>query len=378
MSMKPIICVFLFLISFIASGQKISFNQEILSATDPEIIAVRELWKAYVNDCFKGSETDKDSIPLKYWNSIELEQGFTDVAKDEFPIYSLGELVTFDIKKEKNGFYRIRSMVLFTESTGKSVYAIFNIYAKKDKSEYKLYNQFFLTKSKLQHFHAGNIDFYCPVNYNFTIEKAKETADSYSKFSTLYGNPEKRKITYIIGNTFDEANSFIGFDFSVVSSTSPFAGYSIRSKNIVLSCREDHLHEIIHAVFFSMFPNEPALFSEGVATYYGGTGGQNYSYLISQLRNLINNKPDIDLSKFDNFDKTLDNGTNHFYNIGAIFIDYALKIGGLKKVLALFQYSVTNPLTWDDPISAIKKELGIEKNQIDAFLKKYIQNYKGN
>ncbi|HEY5122157.1 MAG TPA: hypothetical protein VIK14_00315, partial [Ignavibacteria bacterium] len=58
--------------------------------------------------------------------------------------------------------------------------------------------------------------------------------------------------------------------------------------------------------------------------------------------------------------------------IGAIFIDYAFKIGGTKKVLALFQY----PDSTDNAISAIERELGIKKNQIDSFLKKYVQNYK--
>ncbi|MGD0756566.1 MAG: hypothetical protein ABR927_16060, partial [Bacteroidales bacterium] len=95
--------------------------------------------------------------------------------------------------------------------------------------------------------------------------------------------------------------------------------------------------------------------------------------LIKQLGNMINNNPEIDLSKFDDLFNVLDNGTNYFYTIGAIFIDYAFKIGGTNKVLALFQY----PDSTDNAISAIERELGIKKNQIDSFLKKYVQNYKG-
>jgi len=371
---RKIVCVILFLLSLVTSGQKISFSQELLSTNDPEIIAIREFWKAYVGECVRN----KDSAFKKYWNPIELEQGYTDIAMDELPIYSLGELITFDIKKESNGLYRIRSKVLPLDPNDKSVYAIFNIYAKKSESAYKLYNQFFFTKSKLKYFHSGNIDYYYPENYNFIIKKSKETADFYSKISMLYGNAKNSRITYIIGNTFNEANSFVGFDSSIISSTSPYAGYSIMNQNIILSCREDHFHEIAHAVFIPLFPKAPALFQEGIATYYGGTAGQSYSINLEQLDKMIRNNPDIDLSKIDDLNNVLENGSNYFYTIGAIFIDIALKIGGPKKVLALFQDSVSDPSSWEDPLPTIKKEFGIKKDQIDSFLKKYIHDFKDN
>ena len=167
--MRKIACVILILLSLVTSGQKISFSQEVLSTNDPEIIAIREFWKAYVGECVRN----KDSAFKKYWNSIELEQGFTDIAMDELPIYTLGELVTFEIKKGMNGFYRIRSKVLPLDPSDKIVYAILNIYTKKSESAYKLYNQFFFTKSKLIYFQSGNIDYYYPGNYNFIIKKAK-------------------------------------------------------------------------------------------------------------------------------------------------------------------------------------------------------------
>jgi hypothetical protein len=372
--MRKLVSVILFLVCLVTSGQKVSFSPELLSTNDPEIIEIREFWKAYVGECVRN----KDSAFKKYWNSTELEQGFTDIVNDELPIYSLGELVTFEIKKETNGFYRIRSKVLPLDPNDKSVYAIFNIYAKESESVYKLYNHFFFTKSKLKYFQSGNIDYYYPGNYNFTIKKAIETKDFYSTISLLYGNTKKSRITYIIGNTFNEANSLVGFDSSIISSTSPYAGYSIRNQNIILSCREDHLHEIVHAVFIPLFPKAPALFQEGIATYYGGTAGQSYSNNLMQLKKMLNNKPDIDLSKIDDLNNVLENGSNYFYTIGAIFIDKALKIGGPKKVLALFQDSVSDPLNSEDPFPAIKKDFGIEKDQIDSFLKKYVHDYNDN
>lgn len=372
--MRKIACVVLFILSLVTSGQKITFSQDLLSTYDPEIIAVREFWKVYVDECMRN----KDSAFKKYWNVTELEQGFTDIVNDAIPIYSFGNLVTFEIKNETNGFYRIRSKLLPLDPNDKSIYGIFNIYAKKSESTYKLYNQFFFTKSKLKYFQTGNIDYYYPESYNFKIQKAKETADFYTSISTLYGNSKKSRITYIIGNTINEASSFVGCDSSIITSTSPYAGYSIRNQNIILSCREDHLHEIVHSVFFPLFPEAPSLFHEGIATYYGGTAGQSYLNNLVQLKKMINNNPDIDLSKIDDLNNVLENGSNYFYTIGAIFIDNALKIGGPKKVLALFQDSVSDPSTSVDPFPAIKKEFGIDKDQIDAFLKKYVRDYQDN
>ncbi|MGE5418496.1 MAG: hypothetical protein ACM3N1_00165, partial [Accumulibacter sp.] len=58
--------------------------------------------------------------------------------------------------------------------------------------------------------------------------------------------------------------------------------------------------------------------------------------------------------------------------VGAIFINYALNTGGTKKVLSLFQNSADSH-NWDDPLATIKYILGIEKNQINSFIKKQIE-----
>ena len=369
--MKHIIISVLIIIPLSVWGQKITFSSEIQNTKDSSIIEVRELWKAYVTNCQKGF--DKSSF--NYWNKYETGQGVTDIVKAAItlPSYLFGELAVFDIKKADKDYYRIRNIWSMGDTNSKSYLAIFNVFAKKTNSVYKLYNYFYIVKPKLQHYQADNIDYYYPSNYSFNSQKASQMAELYSKISLLYGKSDKRKVTYIIGNNLDEANNIIGFDYTIMSSSFSDAAYIIKEQNIILANREDNIHEIIHSIFMPMFPEGNSLFQEGIATYYGGSAGQDYFNLIKQLGNMINNNPDIDLSKFDNLNKVLDNGTNYFYTVGAICIDYALKIGGAKKVLALFQH--TDSI--DNAIFAIEKDLGIETNQIDSFLKKYVQNYKG-
>jgi hypothetical protein len=370
--MKRIFISILFLIPLSVWGQKITFSSDIQDTKDSSIIQVRDLWQAYVTNCQKGF--DKSSF--NYWNKYETDQGFTDIVKAaiSLPSYLYGDLAVFDIKKVDNDYYRIRNIWSIGDTISKSYLGIFNVFAKKTNSVFKLYNNFYVVKPKLQHYQTDNFYYYYPSTYPFNNQKANQMAEFYSKISSLYGNTDKRKVIYIIGNNLDEANNIIGFDYTIMSSSFPDAAYTIKGLNILLATREDKMHEIIHSIFMPMFPKANALFHEGIATYYAGSAGQNYTLLVDQLREMIINNPDIDLSKFDDLNKVLDNGTNYFYTVGAIFIDYALKNGGTKKVLALFQH----PDSTDNAIFAIEKDLGIEKNQIDPFLKKYIQNFKGN
>ena len=367
--MKRLLISILIIIPLSVWGQKITFSSDIQDTKDSSIIQVRELWKAYVTNCQKGF--DKSSFD--YWNKYETEQGFTDIVKAAItlPSYLNGELAVFDIKKADNDYYRIRNIWSMGDTISKSYLAIFSVFAKKTNSGYKLYNNFYVVKSKLQHYQVANFDYYYSSTYSFNSQKANQMAEFYTKISLMYGNTEKRKVIYIIGNNLDEANNIIGFDYSIMSSSFPDAAYTIKGLNILLASREDKMHEIIHSIFMPMFPKANALFHEGIATYYGGSAGHNYSNLIKQLGNMINNNPGIDLSKFDDLFNVLDDGTNYFYTIGAIFIDYAYKIGGTKKVLALFQHSDST----DNAILAMEKELGIEKNHIDSFLKKYIRDF---
>jgi hypothetical protein len=366
--MKHLIILILIIAPFSVTGQKITFSSEILDTKDSSIIAVRNMWKSYLTD--SKNEVGKNSA--FYWNQNEIDQGMMDIVNAAITVpYINGDISVYDIKKVDNDYYIIRNIWSLENNGVKTYLAIFNVFAKKDISEYKLYNSFSLTKLKLQHFQSGNLDFYYPKDYSLNNLKAKQMTDSYNMISSLYENKDTRRVTYIIGKNLDEANNYIGFDYTVWSSSFPDAAYTIKSKKIILASREDYLHEVVHSIFSPMFPNSSDLFQEGIATYYGGSNGKSYSYELDELRKMINKNPGIDLSKIDDFYKIQDNGINYFYIIGGIFIDYALKLGGIKKVEALFQY----PDTTEDAIIAIDKELGIKKDDIDLFIKRYLQNY---
>ena len=299
-----------------------------------------------------------------------------DVLSPNMPFYLCGELITFDIKEIENGFYNIRSLVLASDSISKSVLGIFSIYAKKDSNRYKLYNSFYIVKSQLKHYTTQHFEYYFPFDYNFSEEKTKEAESFYAMFSALYDFHSTKKITCILGNTIDEANSIIGFDFNILTSSTKEAGYYLAKQNFFISNTINHNHEIVHLIITSKFPEIQNLFNEGIATYYGGTRGEDFDFHVRQMQKIIKLNPECDPSDFDYWRSVAkdEDITDPYYTLGAAFIEYALRLGGPEKVTTLLQYSTTN----EDIYSAISNVLGIEKDKINSFLKDYFFNYGRN
>lgn len=374
--MKKTFFLFLLLVSFSLSGQQISFSNSIISSQEKDVVEIRELWKSYLQDCVRSFIKKDKSITAKYWNEEEIANGFYNLVMYQVmptvPLCLLGETVTFDITKLDNDFYRIKSLVVQSDSISKGVPVIFNVYAKRENSQLKFYTQFFLSKSSLINFSTKNIDYYYSSDFNFDKKEAEKAEEFYSKLLNDYDYEPKSKIKFIVAENPEKANKYIGFDHSIRSSTLKYSGYYLEEQNIIISGQVSHNHELVHSVFDSKFPNAPQLFNEGISTYLAGTSGESFDFHLEQLLQIVNSSPETDFSNFNDWNKLIENKTNPFYTIGAIFIKYAYDTGGSQKVLSMFQYKNTT----EDTFAAISNELGIDKNEIDKFLKNYINELK--
>jgi hypothetical protein len=107
--MKKFAFSILILISVSSFAQKITFDVGTLASQDSGIISVRELWKSYIL-AFKH---ENDSSVFNYWNKDETDHGLTDIVISATPNHSYlnAELLTFEIKKVDNQFYRIRNIL---------------------------------------------------------------------------------------------------------------------------------------------------------------------------------------------------------------------------------------------------------------------------
>ena len=373
---KHITVIFLIFLSYFSYSQQISFSKQISQSNDKSVIKVKEKWNAYINECIINTFTGNKDYLQKYWNKTELKDNRKDIVKDnissKYPIYLFGEVFTFEIIKIDSNFYKLKSMVIASDSVGKNVLAIFTNYAKIAVTDVKFYNYFFYQKEKLKKYQAKNIDFYYPPNCKFDTLKAKQAVQFYQMLSSQLDFAPNNRLTYIVADNLEDANKLLGYDYTVRNTTNRNSGYYQSNYNLIVTCQEFHKHEIVHSIFDNKFPYSPRILHEGIATYYGGTNGNDLEFHIKKLQTILNSDTNIDLSDFKSLDKEIDNCTNLFYTVGAIFIDYAYKNGGFNKVMELFK----NTNSGDDIYSTLNEALNIKKDQINSFIKNYLKDYK--
>lgn len=366
--MKKLIVIILISFSTGAFAQKVSFSNQIVNSTDENIIAIREQWKLYVRDCIMTYITKNEETLNKYWNDIDIQKRYSFIAMYQtlkVPVALMGEMVTYDITKFDGECYRLKTMILTSDSISKGVAANFTLYATVNNNQVKFCSYFQKHKEKLKTYSTAHIDYYYPSDFSFDTNDAQKAEELFAKLLIDFNVDKEKRVTYIVANDIDSANRLIGFDYSLYSSTSKSAGLFIEKFNMLFSCQVAHLHELVHVVVESKYTNVPLLFNEGIATYLGGSAGYDYAFLLNQLRETFKNQKDVDFSNFYKWSKVLENGTNHFYAIGAIFIDYAYKLGGQEKVESLLSSE-------DDINTTLQKELDID--DADTFIKSYLKN----
>lgn len=365
--MKRLIFILLISLTTGSFAQKLSFSNQIVNSTDENIIAIREQWKLFLKDCMMTYITKDEKSLNKYWSESDVETKYSTIVmyqlSDKLPVPFWGELVTYDITKLDNEYYRLKTIILSSDSISKGITANFTLFAEVSDSKVKFVSYLQKKEYELNTYSTSNIKYLYPDGFSFNKKEAHKAEKLYSQLLSDFDVDATNKVTYIVSNEIDDANKLIGFDYSVRSSTSKDAGYYIQKSNTLFSCQVAHLHELVHVVLQSKYPNAPKLFQEGIATYFGGNFGKEYQSHLKMLNEIADNQKNSDFSNFEEWHKHIDNKTNPFYTIGAIFIDYAYKTGGQEKVEALFKSE-------EGINDTLKNELQIEN--VDAFIKDYL------
>jgi hypothetical protein len=342
--MRKILISICLLLSLYCRGQelKLSFSPSITSSENTSVKAIAHLWENYLNAKFYDKlnslrnpehKRQADSIQNLYWYSKS-----EDLLSVEVERYMLfGEFSTFSIRKYSETIYEIHTLVQAKafEREGVNTLLLYKVCAVETDGGYKFLNYFDVSKHALQNYNSDNIEFYYPCGFNFDIEKVKDTENFIQQFRKNY-NIEKtsEKIICVIGNNLNESNAFVGFDFTITTSENKFAGYFLEPRTI-LTCRQDHIHEFVHVLTKSTYPNIYGILNEGIATYYGGQAGSDYTFHTKNLHKYLSNNPIDFLNTSLLWDLEIGDG-RLAYTVGALIIDYTLKKYSTQKVIELF------------------------------------------
>jgi hypothetical protein len=358
---RNIFLTFIFLVlSLYCKGQTVAFSPIIQSSDDTSIKAIAQLWENYITSI---REEQSDSIQRSFWyNESE------DLIRNKHPhllyLWGWSEVLTFNIRKYSDTVYEIHSLQkqkrLEPESHDTpNILYVYKLCAIETGGGFKLLNYFDVYKSSLQNYTSESVEFYYPCGFNFDIEKADDVEKFIRQFRKDYNlESTKNKIICVIGNTLNESNYFLGFDYTIFTSKKKYAGGFIFPRTII-TCRQDHIHEFVHALIQPAFPDILSLLNEGIATYYGGVGELDYASYRNIFRNYVIENS-IDFSEQSSFvDVWIDEAATGRNLGGALIIEYTLKNYGITKVIELFSCK---------DYQEIYSKLGIQPEDIANFL----------
>jgi len=130
------------------------------------------------------------------------------------------------------------------------------------------------------------------------IVRAAAFVDSVAK---LFGVPAPTHLDVYITASIDEAMRTIGFDFFPEAGDGR-GGMTLAQFNTVLAgdprAGEEYLHEFVHAVLATTFPSNNGIFTEGVATWLGGSQSRTPRQMYALLRQYQEKRPALTLAGF--------------------------------------------------------------------------------
>jgi len=356
---KNILLIFVFALLFNYGKGQLTFNPRIEASQDTSVKAIAQLWENYESSV---REAQPDSIQRLFWHnqSDDLIEYWLSPSRS---LYAMYEHVTFSIRKYSDTIYEIHTLLLFPPASNFDVLFMYKVCAVEIDGIFKLVNYFDVYKHSLQCYNTENVEFYYPHGFHFDIEKADYTEKFIRQFRNDYNiKKTNEKILCVIGNHLNESNAFMGFDFSVATSESKYAGGFFRPRTIITR-RPDHIHEFVHAIMKPEYPNAHSILHEGIATYYGGTVGLDYAFYRNNLKEYINDNPVDFLDDSLLWDIYVAEKAPLSYIVGALIIEYTLKNYGNNKVLELFSCE-----EYEDIFS----KLGIKMEDVNTFFTQLI------
>jgi len=352
----------------------IKINYRNIDTTNADTKAALKVWQSYLMNCLYGAAVKNNTLCLKYWNEDEKTKTTQpNYVFSMFPGLFYFQTTILSIEPSENDFFKILNCNSEVDSTGNlNIQAIYFVLVKKVRGVYKLFNYFYLEKDKLSRKSVGMFDYYYPGNYPFSIEKAEQYGKFCDSLSILFEVPMNNRIVYVVDTN---SISLIGHFGCIYLSTyyTNKGGQYLKDQSLILdSFNECDEHELVHYFTVRKYPEKMQFFDEGLATWLGGSMGQDLSYHVKKLYNHFY-RMNADTTHIMDFPR-LDQETDPAYILGGIILKYTTETFGIQKALSLLIYSDRQYT----PEEVIERELGIPKNKLNSFLLDYIKKYSGN
>lgn len=344
---------------------------------DPQIAAVCELWQNYL-----GSRPDS-LYDNPYWNAAEKLQfnNFDLLTRSEIGNvyrYAGSYKPTILSVKQEGKYYRIRTMFAMQADSGYcDPIAITNVYARRERSGYRLYNSLPVATASWQRHTLGSVTFISPAYHRFNRTLATRLVRFVDSVAARLGVPKKH-CQYYYADTFDELMHAQGFDYYIGEGNKRSqSGYTDPANSILYGggANEWYPHEFVHVYANAIFTAADEYFLEGLAVFLGGSRGRSCDELIAHADSLIQRDRRIDLdSAFAGSYRSasLDYTTSAASLLGGVVCKMAYEQGGWPLVLEMMRYGPTPTV---GRYRFMKEHFGVDATEVGTFLRRKIAEY---
>ena len=271
------------------AAQKYYLHSLVQQTMTPDIEKAINLWVDFLYE-------ENDSLRKTYWSQDEVERFGDDYCLfcTSF-FYQWGRAITLNrllpyiiYVEEKDSVFIITTMFMeksfaLSDSSLKnqSPWGIIKVVVEKNNNSFALKNDLSEEARFWYRFEAGNINYYVEPTVKIDTAVCYEANNYVNYISNLwYGKDYINKIEYYVAPTSAAVNKLVGFEFGFLGGIGE--GYTLINAKAILSGNKNfnYKHELTHLILPEI-PNQ--LLSEGLATYFGGTGDLDFETAVKKF-----------------------------------------------------------------------------------------------
>jgi hypothetical protein len=254
------------------------------------------------------------------------------------------------------------------DSSQVSVAFIIQVAARRENGLLKLCNVLPINTRFWHREQVGNIRFIFPPEHVLNRALAGRMSAFVDSLATVW-KVKLTPIEYYFADYVDRVAKAIGFDYWAAEGVSGPGGFVDSHNRIIYAGGSDewYPHEFVHIIVNPLYPNINPYFAEGYATLVGGSAGHSLLWHIRRNYDYLKDHPDVDILSFDGVDAHV----YPQYFIGGMICKMAEEKGGLPLIQKLMTYGPKD----DDLYKAIKDVFGVEKTDMNKFLKAKLAQY---
>ncbi len=266
--------------------------------------AVRTLWNDYVASK-RGQLAANAGSPSTHWSAAEQARWpMYDLAGFYVSERALPEVISVDpVNPVVDSAYRIVTQFWpegpVPRDTTVQPLLTMTVYARRERRRWVLANALPYATHAWSRSTVGRIAYHVAPALQFNAAKAERAAAFVDSLAAAFDVTPPERIDYYVAENVDQALEVLGV--AVPTRYGAAGGFSKPVNAQVFSgipaLGENYRHELVHVVIGPLIRDfgSSLLASEGVCTWFGGTGGRDFRESVQHLDSLMRADPRITL-----------------------------------------------------------------------------------